>query len=310
MLNARKASPIAGGTAAKIHSSPVSAVVMDLDNTLWDWVAIWHAAFRAQFDKLVELSGLPEAVLKKEIRAVHQQHETSEYAFLIQELPSLQAKHPGQNLIEVYGSAIDAYRKARREILHLYPGVRETLLELRKQGCLLVGYTESQAFYTCYRIRRLELDGLLAYIYSPEDHALPGGLARNQIRSYPADTYELKQTLHRHTPRGELKPNPDILRSILRDVGARIPEAIYVGDSLMKDVAMAQRAGITDVYASYGNTRDGEGYQLLREVTHWTDADVEREKQIHVQTAVSPTYVLQSGFGEMLDLFTFVPHRG
>ncbi len=293
-----------------MHVSPISTVVMDLDNTLWDWVAIWHATFRAELNKLIELSGLSEELLKKEIRAVHQLHGTSEYAFLIEELPSLGDKHPGEDLTEVYAPAIDAYRQARRQVLHLYPGVRDTLTRLRRVGCLLVGYTESQSFYTRYRVRRMELDGLLDPLYSPDDHDLPDGLTRDRIRRYPAESYELKETCHRHTPRGELKPNRDILLSILNDAGSKASEAIYIGDSLMKDVAMAQAAGVTDVYASYGNTRDGDAYRLLREVTHWTDAEVERERQIHSQDSVQPSYVLRSGFLELLNLFTFVPHRG
>jgi FMN phosphatase YigB (HAD superfamily) len=33
-------------------------VVMDVDNTLYDWLAIWHASFRAMLDMLAEMSGL------------------------------------------------------------------------------------------------------------------------------------------------------------------------------------------------------------------------------------------------------------
>jgi hypothetical protein len=52
-----------------------------------------------------------------------------------------------------------------------------------------------------------------------------------------------------------------------------------VGDSPTKDVAMAQDVGISDVYARYGRAQHTEAYDLLREVTHWSDADVEREKR-------------------------------
>src|SRR3712207_673559 len=100
----------------------VSTVITDIDNTLFDWVEIWYRPFNAMYTRLVEDSGLPEDVLSAEIRAVHQLHGTSEYRFLIEELPSLQAKHPGEDLVQVYGGAIEAYRAAREEVVRLYPG--------------------------------------------------------------------------------------------------------------------------------------------------------------------------------------------
>lgn len=54
-------------------------------------------------------------------------------------------------------------------------------------------------------------------------------------------------------------------------------EVAYLGDSLMKDIAMAQGAGVLDVHAAYGQAQNRPEYDLLRRVTHWTDADVARE---------------------------------
>lgn len=288
-------------------SEDVTTVVVDLDNTLWDWVSIWHATFRAQLDKLVELSGLPESVLTAEIRAVHQRHGTSEYAFLIEELPSLKARHPGEDLAARYAPAIEAFRRVRRQALRLYPGVLDSLLELRARGVRLVAYTESQAFHTTYRIRQLGLDGVLDYIYSPPDHDLPPGLDAGAMRKHDRGFQELRTTHHRHTPKGELKPNADLLLSILEEVGARRDRSVYVGDSLMKDITMAQDAGVRDVYARYGNVRESAAYELLQAVTHWTDVDVERERAIVARNAVVPTYTLDDGLAQLLDLFRWGP---
>lgn len=67
---------------------------------------------------------------------------------------------------------------------------------------------------------------------------------------------------------------------------------------------MAQDAGIADVWAKHGEAQQHAGYDLLREVTHWTDADVERERQIR-QRDINPTYVLENSFSELLDQFQF-----
>lgn len=283
----------------------ISTIITDLDNTLWDWLDIWHRPFAAMLDQLVRRSGLPRHQLEAEIRAVHQQHGTSEYAFVVEELPSLRRLHPGEDPTEVYASAIAAYRNARDEALKLYPGVYETLLSLRNKGCLLVAYTESMAFYTNYRLRKTGVDQLLDVLYSPADHELPRD--RNEIRTRPPAHYELRRTIHRHTPPGELKPNPDVLRTILADLQVDAGESLYVGDSKEKDVAMAQAVGVLDVWAAYGPPQRREAYEQLRRVSHWPDRDVEAEKRTLALDVVKQTVSISS-FSELLAVAEFVPH--
>ena len=80
---------------------------------------------------------------------------------------------------------------------------------------------------------------------------------------------------------------------------------MYLGDSLFKDIAMANDAGVTSVLAKYGVAQHREEYQLLREVTHWTDADVQREKEVVQRTGIVANYVLESSFDEILSIFDF-----
>jgi FMN phosphatase YigB (HAD superfamily) len=285
----------------------VSVLITDLDNTLFDWVDIWGKSFTALVDELVRTSGVDREVLLKEIGEVHQKRRTSEYAFLIEELPSLRAKHPMGDLAQIFDSAIHAHRSARKEAEALYPGVVATMSALKEQGVLIVGYTESMAYYASRRVRVLKLDGLLDYLYSPPDHDMPENLTPDQIRKYPTGYYDFVSTKHRYTPKGELKPNPDILRKIIEDIGAKPEQCVYVGDNLMKDIAMAKDTGVLGAHAEYGHAQDREIYQLLRKVTHWSLEDVEREKAIMAGKTVGPDYVLKGSFAELLALFEFVP---
>jgi phosphoglycolate phosphatase len=283
-----------------------------MDNTLFDWLGMWQAAFGAMLDRLVADSGVPRATLEEELYAIHQRHGTTEYAFAIQELPSLRARHPPRadsnaedaDLPTRYAAAIDAYRVMRRRTLTLYPGVRDTLRAVRAAGALVIAYTESRAYYADYRVRTLELDGALDYLYSLPDHALPDGLTASQIRRYPPEHYRLRSTVHRHTREGAWKPDASVLRGILGDVGAEPAETVYVGDSLVKDVAMAQAAGVVDVFARYGDVRSRPGYDVLRRVTHWTPAMMARSEGIR-EADVRPTHVLDEGFAELLDHVEF-----
>ena len=72
--------------------------------------------------------------------------------------------------------AIDSVsRSVRRRVLKLYPNPSsETLKALNAAGVVIAAFTESKAFYTNYRFRKLGLDGLIDYLYSPEDHSNAG----------------------------------------------------------------------------------------------------------------------------------------
>ena len=252
-------------------------------------------------DVLVSESGIDEATLLPQIKAIHEKAGTSEYSFLIQSIPALQEKYPAEDLAKRFHNAIHAYRSKRKQTLKLYPEVLYVLQALRRQNIIIVGYTDSLAFHTADRVRRLKLDGLMTYLYSPPDHDLPEGMTLDQVRQYEADFYALKKTIHGHTPAGELKPNPDILRQISKEIGVEPSHCIYIGDNLFKDVTMAQSAGIIDVYASYGTAhRGGAQYELLRKVTHWPLDHVEAE-----MGHVFPTLTLKRSFAELLDWFNF-----
>ena len=288
----------------------ISVVITDIDNTLYDWVQMWYSAFTAMLKELVAESGLPQDTLEAEIQTIFQKHGTSEYAFVIEELPSLKAKHPNVDLVAIYGNAIKAYNFARTRNLRLYPQVLQTLQTLKDTGCLIVGFTESMAFYTMRRLKVLGLDGVIDYLYSPPDHSIPAEINIEQSRWYPEVDYRFDKTVHRLLPENQKKPAPKILLEIIEDEGINTSadRAVYVGDSLMKDIAMAQDAHVTDVYAKYGIAQNTDAYELLRRVTHWTKEDVDREKQIHASRTVTPTYVLEHSISELLNLFEFVSH--
>jgi phosphoglycolate phosphatase len=133
-----------------------------------------------------------------------------------------------------------------------------------------------------------------------------------QIERYPKDQYVPRMTKFKHTPPGEKKPNPALLLDIIGDVGGIVESTIYVGDSQMKDIAMAQDAGVMEVWAKYGVGQFHSGYELLRRVTHWTDEDVEKERALSEElkrrgAGKNPRYVLDSGFHQLLPLFDFIP---
>lgn len=275
-------------------------LITDVDNTLFDWQRLWFECFSAMSRKALEISGLDPETYYAECSKLHQQYGTSEYAFVLTELPSLKKLY-GDNVLAVMQPAIDDFREARRQNLALYPGVGGALTTLKDRGATIAAFTESKAFYTNYRFRKLGLDEKIDFLYSPKDHALPDDPI--SIRKYAPETYDLKHTQHRFTPEGEYKPNPHILLSIISELGFDVGDAVYVGDNLLKDVYMAQQANVIDVHAAYGAAQHrAEEYELLKKVTHWTLEMVAREAAAMKPGAIKPTHTMTKSFGEILEI--------
>jgi HAD-hyrolase-like len=102
-----------------------------------------------------------------------------------------------------------------------------------------------------------------------------------------------------------LKPDTAVLNAIISDLGLKKSECVFVGDSLMKDVAMALDCGVSDVWAKYGQAHKRPEYKLLQDVTHWTDQDVAREQKIKEREDVKPSIVLDNSFSQLLEHFDF-----
>jgi FMN phosphatase YigB (HAD superfamily) len=283
-----------------VQSSNPPAIILDFDNTLYDWVAQWYASFMPLLEEVHKISGVSLELLKSEIRKVHQRHHTSEYSFLIQELDILRDGSP-EDTIRKFAPAIAKSREGRENNLRLYPGVMETLQQLKNEGRTLAVFTESQTFYTVMRFKKLKLEGVIDYLFTSEDHETPNDELLKTVRAHPPEYYEIRATKHRSVGRGRVKPDPHILDEIVTEVGATKASAIYVGDSLYKDVAMAKDAGVFGVWAEYGEARGQPGYDLLREVSHWTQEDVEKDRLLKTKDVVANA-VLKTGFAELLPL--------
>jgi len=232
----------------------IDTVVLDLDNTLFDWFAVWYASFRPMYDEIIAVTGKSVPEVEASIRKVHQARRTSEFTFLIEEIDLLADARGAGDIREKFRDAIEKARSGRDQNLKLYPSVFPSLWELKKKGTKIVAYTESMGFYSAYRLKRFGLDGVIDVLFSPEDHEMPTGISLEKLRRHPDEFYQLQVTEIRHTPPGELKPNPRVLLDILREIGAKPERCAYIGDSLFKDVAMARDVGVLDVHAQYGES--------------------------------------------------------
>lgn len=280
----------------------ITLLIVDIDNTLFDWFDFWYHSFSAMIEAILKCAPLERRLLLNEIRDVHRRHGTTEYTWLLQELPSVLAL-PEPLQAEVIKAGRGAYRDVRERTSRLYENVYSTLREVKNSGSRVVGFTESQVFYTVQRLKRFKLDGVLDALYCREEHRTPVDVNLETLRSKPAHAYVLKNTRIVTLATHNRKPDPRILLRIASDFGAAPDNVLYVGDSKMKDIYMAQQAGVHDAYAEYGQSMNKEGYDLLRSVSSWTDEEIATEKIMALE--VKPSVVLKNGLAEILQHFTF-----
>jgi FMN phosphatase YigB (HAD superfamily) len=172
----------------------IDTLILDLDNTIFDWFAMWHASFQPIYSEILASSGLAPDEVEADIRRVHQARRTSEYTFLIEELDVLEKIRGTEDVRTRFRDALEASRHGRDKSLKLYPTVFSSLWRIKNAGTKIIDYTESMRFYSAYRLKRFGLDGVIEILFSPKDHEMPAGVSLNQLRRFPDDFYELQVT--------------------------------------------------------------------------------------------------------------------
>ena len=265
------------------------ALITDLDNTLYDWVTFFALSFDAMLTELTRILGVDRQSLLSQFKEIHQRYGSTETPWAALELPSARLRFPQASpsqLAEHLGPAFNAFSAARKRHLRLYEGVAETLGHLVSNGVVLIAHTEALPVNAFYRLTLLGVAERFSRLYTIEGKMLEHPFPGRPRTSPPPD-------LIRSLPPSERKPNPAVLLDICHREGLSIEECLYVGDSLVRDVAMAKQAGVSAVWARYGTRYDPALWDLLVAVTHWSSADVEREAKLReVFRNVQPDFTI------------------
>jgi phosphoglycolate phosphatase len=255
-------------------------------------------------DVAVEILNVDRESLLTDIQLVHQKYGNSEHPFALLETNVVKNRFPGKNRAELatlLDPAFHAFNKKRKELLKLFPGVLETLQYIYKNGCKIVAYTEADVRNSMFRIESLGICKYISRLYAPMSQGLGhphGG------KSY-AD--ESKNGFLWLLLKDYRKPNPKILEDIFVEFSLYPNKALYVGDSIIKDISMAKRAGTHAAWARYGTKYHKELWEKLVHITHWTKEDAAREFQLRNETKVVSPDVELNSFDEVTKHYLFCP---
>jgi FMN phosphatase YigB (HAD superfamily) len=252
-------------------SPRIRLFITDLDNTLYDWVSFFTSSFYEMVGEAASLLQADQGELLDQLRDVHRRHHNSEHPFALLETPLVQTRFPGLSRVEqkkALDEAFHAFNRKRQELLVLYPTVDATLRTIADLGVPIVGHTEATVPNAVFRLQKLGIAGCFSKLYA----ATPP----SQEHPDPEFRPEPNPISVRYLAPNERKPDPAIVLDICRDFGVSPTETLYVGDSLARDIGMAQAAGAWAVWARYGTVYDKTLWERLVRVTHWTPEDVAR----------------------------------
>lgn len=194
----------------------IDTVLFDFDGTIMDTNDVilmsWQHTFRTLENR--------EEKVEKLVKTFGEPLETTMRRFF----PQI----PIEESIETYRSF---HRDNFGELIHLFPGMRELLSELKGQGYNL-GLVTSRLWQTTLQ-----------------------GLEKYDIREFFDAVVTAEDTTHH-------KPDPEPVQIGLEKLGAEPEHAIMLGDTLF-DILCAKNAGVRSVLVSWSLALKGESRESL-----------------------------------------------
>lgn len=270
----------------------IKLVITDLDDTLYSWIGFFIPAFYNMVQELSLLINVPCEKLLEEYKAIHQEVGSVEYPFATLNLPSVKTKYCGltdEQIKTELNSAFHKFNSTRKKLLKLYPGVKDTLKFFNDNNIKIVAYTESAEENGFYRLKKLGIDNFFKEVYVSDS------------------TYKRSNTIP-SSPKTHIvydkKPNAAVLKEICNNENVDICEAVYIGDSLSKDMLMAKQAGIISIWCDFPRDDFRDLYNKLIAISHWNEQDFCIEQQYKnewKENGYIPDYIIHS-FGECKDI--------
>ena len=254
----------------------INTIIIDLDDTVWNWLESWYSVYAPGMEALADELDCSFEQACARVREAHRTAQSPEplgLAYLLDsKLPS-----------------VDQLRRsmwsAQLAALRTFEGVVSTLTQLKRKSYRIVACTESQYDLVRIRLFHTGLDKYLDHLstkctYDP----------RSDQWSFPNRT-NFTPILPRMS-----KPNTDILWNLLEDLDKDPDQCLYVGDSLKRDIRMANDVGMPSVWANIKRPLP-QGYELIDKLTHWTDEELQSRHDHEGQ----PQFIIHK-FKELLEV--------
>jgi putative hydrolase of the HAD superfamily len=213
-----------------IDSSPtLRAIIFDLDNTLFDFIAMKEKAVDAAAWAMID-AGLPMTP-----------EEVTRKIFQVYEIEGIEFQSVFNTMLMDVTGAVDskilaagivAYRRVREAMLIPFPHVRSTLIDLVKRGIKIAVVSDAPSVQAWLRLCYLQLQDIFDTVVTYDDT-------------------------------GERKPSPEPYQLALSQINIPAEETLMVGDWIDRDLLGAKRLGMRTAHALYGAELPDEAPEVL-----------------------------------------------
>ncbi len=275
-------------------------IIFDLDNTLYNWVDTIIPAIRVMVESCAAITKIDIDQIYSDLQKVNQKYGTVEHPNSLLEAQCIRRWSGSKQDLDAAFYEFNRYRKLNTV---LYEGVDSTLNYLNLSGYGLVLLTDAQVFAAADRIDRLELGQYFDHIY-----CVASSGAGLDFQLDPWIYGKLKGLQTKLINKQDVKPNPKLIGRILNDLSLQEKDVFYVGDSLFKDISMANASNIRSVWAKYGTSHKKVNMETLFKISHWSDGEIKQQQDFIQRKIAIPDVVLHEGLHEILN-FLDTPHQ-
>lgn len=260
--------------------------IIDLDNTLFDWVGFLPSALDAMVAEAATLLATQQDHVCAQLAQVHARYANIEQPFALLDIPEVALRYSGDpaRAAAHLSPAFAAFDAARQSRLRPYPGVVEALEWLQEKQIRVAFYTDSSWVNAVAKLRQC---GLLRFASLLIAQPYLESRARSRHEDFQDDPRLII------LGKGYRKPNTDAIRSILRTCDAAAGSSVMIGDSIYRDIVPASHLGMRAIWARYGTFVDPMSAQRLWRYTHWQRV-IEEEPQLpeHARAVDDPAKLL------------------
>lgn len=257
------------------HNRATSLLVLDIDNTIFDWVVYYTNAFWAMIENVSQVVKVDADQLAVEAREVFESHGSIEYPFVIQQLPSVD-KFFGDDIDRMLKLAVNPSREIFLDVakknMAPYDGVVEGFKQLRQKfpDVPRVALTDAPRYVAMWKLNKLGLLNEFSAVYGLADPRIPTCDRTQRVKVDPKILLKHLQQSNfgftgkiRILPDEYEKPGTRGLKTVLMDFDLdedanKRHHVLWVGDNLRKDVTLGQKLGVRTAWAKYGAVKDKE----------------------------------------------------
>ena len=232
-------------------------LVLDVDNTLFDWLPYYAESNTALLATLAEMIDVPYQLLLEEFQQLIR-HYDKKNSFVLHELPSLARKGASVDREAIYQRCSEVFLQKATAALTPYPGTVVTLATTKRYRpqVKIVALTDSPASEAVWKIERLGLAAYFDGVYGLDNQPLVP--APTVLKEMIATRKKYRGTI-KQMPSEYEKPSTKGLEMIMCDFDLNASETdrvIYVGDNLKKDIALGKQAGVLTCWSEFGVPAD------------------------------------------------------